>query len=185
VRDRLLLFDLGYFRYQLFSCIDRNGGYFLTRLKGNAAPLMVVQHRVHRGRARSLVGQRVRTVVAGLKRQILDIEVSVPFPRRVYGGRRSRATQHFRVVDVFDHRTRAHHLYFTKIAENSEVQMSFYERTGRGTVRFGEPVVIDRLLPGRSSTWQARQSSRVRAPSISSMSSCAASSWCGTGRGSW
>ena len=29
VAGRLLLFDLGYFRYQLFDCIDRNSGYFI------------------------------------------------------------------------------------------------------------------------------------------------------------
>ena len=32
VVGRLLLFDLGYFRYQLFDCIDRKGGYFIIRL---------------------------------------------------------------------------------------------------------------------------------------------------------
>ena len=32
VSGRLLLFDLGQFRYQLFDAIDRNGGYFITRL---------------------------------------------------------------------------------------------------------------------------------------------------------
>ena len=31
VRGKLLLFDLGYFRYQLFACITRNGGWFLSR----------------------------------------------------------------------------------------------------------------------------------------------------------
>jgi IS4 transposase len=33
VRDRLLLFDLGYFRYGLFDRIDAQGGYFISRLK--------------------------------------------------------------------------------------------------------------------------------------------------------
>ena len=36
VKRRLLLFDLAYFRYQLFDCIDRNGGYFITRPAANA-----------------------------------------------------------------------------------------------------------------------------------------------------
>ena len=35
VKDRLLLFDLGYYRYQLFSCIARQGGHFISRLKEN------------------------------------------------------------------------------------------------------------------------------------------------------
>lgn len=115
VKDRLLLFDLGYFRYQLFACITRNGGYFLTRLKGHANPLIVAQHRVHRGRARKLVGERLRDVVHGLKRQVLDIEVSVRFPRRVYAGRVHRATQTLRVVGIYDERSREHHLYITNI----------------------------------------------------------------------
>lgn len=38
---RLLLFDLGYFRYQLFDAIGRQGGYFLTRLKQNANPEII------------------------------------------------------------------------------------------------------------------------------------------------
>lgn len=33
VRDHLLMFDLGYFRYQLFACIGRNGGHFLPLLR--------------------------------------------------------------------------------------------------------------------------------------------------------
>ena len=41
VEGRLLLFDLGYFRYQLFDAIDRNGGYFITRLAANADPCIV------------------------------------------------------------------------------------------------------------------------------------------------
>jgi IS4 transposase len=44
VRDKLLLFDLGYFRYQLFDCIARNKGFFLSRLKVNANPLITATH---------------------------------------------------------------------------------------------------------------------------------------------
>ena len=56
------LFDLGYFRYQLFACMERNGGYFLTRLEANANPLVVGLNRVHRGRALALVGARLQQV---------------------------------------------------------------------------------------------------------------------------
>jgi len=51
VEGRLLLFDLGYFRYQLFDVIDRNGGYSITRLAANADPCIVATHRQWRGRA--------------------------------------------------------------------------------------------------------------------------------------
>lgn len=115
VKDRLLLFDLGYFRYQLFDCITRNGGFFLTRLKGNANPLIVAQHRRHRGRARKLIGRRLRDVVEGMQRQVLDIEVEVTFPRRVYAGRVRRDSQRLRVVGILDERSHEYHLYVTNL----------------------------------------------------------------------
>jgi len=115
VRDHLLMFDLGYFRYQLFACIGRNGGYFLTRLKGNADPTIVAVNRVHRGRAIPLVGQRLRDVVSRMQRQVLDVEVEVRFPRRRYGGRVHRDTQRLRVVGLLNRETGQYHLYVTNV----------------------------------------------------------------------
>src|SRR5207249_2842123 len=60
VRDRLLMFDLGYFRYQLFDCIDRNGGYFISRLKENANPEITATLRQWRGRSVPLGGVWLR-----------------------------------------------------------------------------------------------------------------------------
>lgn len=115
VRDRLLLFDLGYFRYQLFACIDRQGGYFLTRLKANANPLIVAIHRVHRGRAVAVVGERLRSCIDRLQREVLDVDVRVRFDRRRYGGRTHRDEQQFRVVGIRDARTDEYHLYITNV----------------------------------------------------------------------
>ena len=115
VRDHLLMFDLGYFRYQLFACIGRNGGYFLTRLKGNADPTIVAVNRVHRGRAISLVGERLRDVVSRMQRHVLDVEVEVRFPRRSYGGRVHRDTQRLRVVGLLNRETGEYHLYVTNV----------------------------------------------------------------------
>jgi putative transposase len=52
VKDRLLLFDLGYYQFRLFARIARCGGYFLTRLKENANPVITA---VHRGSGKSLL----------------------------------------------------------------------------------------------------------------------------------
>ena len=49
VKGRLLLFDLGYFRYALFAAIHQQGGFFLTRLKDNANPTLRCLHRRYRG----------------------------------------------------------------------------------------------------------------------------------------
>lgn len=115
VKDHLLLFDLGYFRYQLFDCIRRNGGYFVTRLKKNANPLIVAANRLHRGRAVKLVGERLRDVVARLDREVLDVEVEVEFSRRAYAGRTRRARQHLRVVGIKNAESGEYHLYVTNL----------------------------------------------------------------------
>lgn len=115
VRDHLLIFDLGYFRYQLFDCIRRNGGFFVTRLKKNANPEIVATNRLWRGRAVDLVGKRLLDVVGRLNRQVLDVEVEVRFSRRKYGGTRRRATRQLRVVGLMDEATREYHLYITNL----------------------------------------------------------------------
>ena len=87
VRDRLFLFDLGYFRYRLFARITQNGGYFLTRLKWIANPTIVDVNRTHRGRAIPLVGERLRDVIGRMSRETLDVMVEMRFKRRRYGPR--------------------------------------------------------------------------------------------------
>lgn len=115
VKDRLLLFDLGYFRYQLFDCIRRNRGFFLTRLKKNANPLIVGVNRVHRGRAVDLVGKRLRDVIDRLDREVLDVDVEVEFSHRVYAGRVRRARQRLRIVGLRDSESGEYHLYVTNL----------------------------------------------------------------------
>jgi putative transposase len=115
VENRLLLFDMGYFRYQLFDCIRRNGGYFLTRLKSHANPVIVAVHRQWRGASVPLVGERLQDVLARLQRGILDVEIEVAFPRRSYCGKRSRDTARFRLVGIRDAETGDYHLYVTNL----------------------------------------------------------------------
>ena len=79
VEGRLLLFDLGYFRYQRFDAIDRNGGSFITRLAANADPCIVATHRQWRARSIELEGKRLKEVAGRLKQDVLDVEVEVAF----------------------------------------------------------------------------------------------------------
>ena len=115
VEGRLLLFDLGYFRYQLFDCIDRNGGYFITRLATNADPRIVATHRQWRGRSIELVGKRLGEVAERLKRDVLDVEVEVVFKRRVYGGIRRTARRRLRLVAVRLPDSSEYRFYLTNI----------------------------------------------------------------------
>jgi putative transposase len=115
VKDSLLLFDLGYFKYQLFDCIRRNGGFFVSRMKKNANPKIVAVHKKWRGRSVPVVGEYLLDVVKRLQRQILDVEIEVDFKRRPYGGKRSGASARFRLVGVLDDETKEYHLYVTNL----------------------------------------------------------------------
>jgi IS4 transposase len=115
VKDRLLLFDLAYFRFQLFSCITRNGGFFIVRLKKSADPLIVEANRKWRGASVPLVGRRVSEVLERLQRDTLDVIVEVAFKRRVYASIRHTDRERFRLVGVRDPVTREYHLYLTNI----------------------------------------------------------------------
>jgi putative transposase len=115
VRDRLMLFDLGYYRFQLFDCIRRQGGFFVSRLKERANPIITAVHRRWRGRSVPLVGERLQDVLARLQRQSLDVEVEVQFQRHSYGGHRSTARARFRLVGVRDAKSGRYHLYLTNV----------------------------------------------------------------------
>jgi len=51
IKDSILLIDLGFYKYQMFTRIKENGGYFVSRLKSNANPLIIETHRSCRGRS--------------------------------------------------------------------------------------------------------------------------------------
>jgi DDE family transposase len=76
VAGRLLLFDLGYFRWQLFDRIRANGGYFISRLRDDANPVIAAENRRWRGASRKLVGQRLREVKLGLAREVVNVPCS-------------------------------------------------------------------------------------------------------------
>ena len=115
VEGRLLLFDLGYFSYSLFDRIDQNDGYFLSRLKANANPLIVDVHRRWRGRSVPVADRRLRDVLGSLQRQVLDVEGRVEFDRRSYRGKKSRARRTFRIVAIRNHDTGEYHVYVTNV----------------------------------------------------------------------
>lgn len=115
VKDRLLLFDLGYHRFQLFACIDREGGYFVTRLKKSDNPLVTGLNQNPRGRKVSLLGHRLKPLLKKLKRSVIDVEVELSYRKRKYGGSRSGATYRCRLVGIFNEETKCHHTYLTNI----------------------------------------------------------------------
>ncbi len=110
-----MLLDLAYFKYRRFALIDENGGYFVSRLKKNANPVITAELREWRGRAIPLEGSKINDVVDELQRQYIDVEVEVGFKRGPYNGTRSLDTKRFRVVGVWDSDADDYHLYITNL----------------------------------------------------------------------
>nr|QNO51271.1 hypothetical protein ILBEGJOJ_00001 [Methanosarcinales archaeon ANME-1 ERB6] len=115
LRDRILLIDLGYFKYLFFDRIDGYGGYFVSRLKGNANPLIVGVNRKCQGNSVDVVGKKLRDVLPRLKREILDVEVEVEFKRRKYKGKQNTVKRRFRMVCAFNSESGKYHTYLTNI----------------------------------------------------------------------
>ena len=115
VEGRLLLLDLGYYSFHLFDRIDRNGGFYLSRLKSNANVLIVKANRVWRGNSIPVEGRRLKEILGSLKREVLDVQVEVRFLRRKYGDRRSRGTGTARLVALRDEESGRYHCYLTNV----------------------------------------------------------------------
>lgn len=115
VKDRLLLFDKGYYRFQLFACIHRQGGFFITRLKDKANPKIIGQHRTWRGASVAVVGQRLQAVLCRLQRDVIDLQVDLRFHKRAYNGKRGGASFPCRLVGIKNQVTGAYWLYVTNI----------------------------------------------------------------------
>jgi hypothetical protein len=110
-----VLIDLGFFGYRLFDRIDRNKGFFISRLKDTANPLIVDVHQTPRGDAIPLLGKRIQDLVNALHRQIIDVQVQVNIQRRKYKGRRRTIRRTFRLVGIRHPQSGKYHLYITNI----------------------------------------------------------------------
>lgn len=115
VKDHLLLFDLGYFKFAVFDQIKRLGGHFITRLHGNADPKIVSVNRSCRGRSIDLIGRKVRDCLESLKRGVLDVMVEVQVTRRIYRGKKTTVPVVMRLVGILNDETGEYHLYLTDL----------------------------------------------------------------------
>ena len=82
VKDIILLFDLGFYKYQLFSRIVENGGFFVSHLKSNANPLIISTNQVCDCHDIDLKGKHLRDIKLENCDDIFDVNVEVSFDRR-------------------------------------------------------------------------------------------------------
>ncbi len=116
IKDRVLLIDLGFYKHQLFARIKENGGYFVSRLKEIADPLIMDVHSTCCGNSIDVKGKYLSEVLPKLKRQILDVEVEISFKRRNYKGKERKDSELFRLVAVFNEEEDKYHVYLTNIS---------------------------------------------------------------------
>ena len=115
VRGLLLLFDLGYYRYQLFAAIHRQGGFFVTRLKEHANPTVLQLHRAYRGNRIPVEGAALQEFKDRLQRQVFDADVEIRYRSRAYRERRRGHVLRVRLVGLLDEARGLHHWYLTNL----------------------------------------------------------------------
>jgi IS4 transposase len=116
IKDRILLIDLGFYEHHMFARIAENGGYFISRLKATANPLIISVISICPGNSIDLVGKHLNEVLPKLRRQILDAVVEIKFKRRGYRGKASSDVAQFRLVAVYNKEERKYHIYITNIS---------------------------------------------------------------------
>lgn len=116
VKNRILLLDLGYYKHHAFTRIVENGGFFISRLKKTAEPVIVAENTHCRGNDINVVGERISEVLPRLKRQRLDVMVEVPIKRRRYNGKQRKDIVQFRLVAVYNEEAGNYHAYLTNIS---------------------------------------------------------------------
>ena len=115
VKGRLMLFDLGYYRFSLFNRLDQLGGFYVSRMKTTANPKIVAVNHRTAGQATALEGKSLQEVLPRLKRQSFDLMVEKTYKTRAYKGVRQMHTRRCRLVGIRNDETGQYHAYFTNI----------------------------------------------------------------------
>jgi IS4 transposase len=120
IKDRILLIDLGFYKHQLFAKIKENEGYFVSRLKGSANPLITDLHNTCPGNSIDVKGKYLSEILPKLKRQVLDVEVEISFKRPNYNGKSKTRmdTERFRLIAVYNIDEEKYHVYLTNISKD-------------------------------------------------------------------
>ena len=137
MKDRLLLMDLGYYDFSLFERIERNGGYFISRMKDNANPVITGVHGKCRGRSVNLVGRNLQDVLPKLRRKSFDVEVELKVKRRKYGDKTNVVPRRFRAVGIYNDESCAYHVYNDR---NKSVMLDWRRRSRNSLFLSSTPV---------------------------------------------
>lgn len=115
VKGKLLLFDLGYFSYKLFHDIDTNGGYFISRLKNCANPLIVEDNSPHKVWNACYLGKKLKGILKCNIGAILDFKTLIKVRPRRNCPESEIIPRYMRVVCIYNLEEERYHCYITNI----------------------------------------------------------------------
>jgi putative transposase len=119
IRDRILLVDLGFFKTQLFTRVEENGGYFVSRIRKNMDPFIVsIESGILEEKREGFIGKRVSELTEQLSGKDLDAVVKIAFKRRAYKGKQRKDEMHVRLVATYNCEEEKYHIYITNIKKD-------------------------------------------------------------------
>jgi hypothetical protein len=108
LKNRLIIFDLGFFKMGLFKEIDAAGGYFLSRLRKQSNPVILKAHT--RGLKRT-AGMKLKEVQELATGGVIDADALMSYVNKPL--KHLPSTAQFRVVALFNEREQTWHRYVT------------------------------------------------------------------------
>lgn len=115
VKDRILLFDLGYFGFKNFGEIMKHEGFFVARLKSNSNPFILRSLKQHRGRTVSVENRRLSEIKDKLRREVADFEVWATTNQSKNPKTLEKSALPLRVVGLWDEAAKEYHFYITNL----------------------------------------------------------------------
>ena len=116
IRDRILLFDLGFYKYGLFSKIQENGGYFVSRVKSNANPLIVKLNSGCKINNAQINGKNLADVLKSINGETLDVNVEVSYHNNKKH-KKNLILKEFRIIAIYNEEFEKYHTYITNISD--------------------------------------------------------------------
>ena len=115
VKGKLLLFDLGYFSYKLFHDIDTCGGYFISRLKDCADPLIVEDNSAHKVWNSCFLGKKLKEILQCNIGAVLDFKTLIKVRPYRNCSDSEIINRYMRVVCIYNLEEGRYHRYITNI----------------------------------------------------------------------
>jgi putative transposase len=119
IKDRILLVDLGFYKNQMFTRVEENGGYFVSRIKKNMDPIVVsIEEGVPKTKCKEFMGKPISGCIQQLSGKDVDAVVKIAFKRRKYKGKQKKDEMLVRLVAVYNDEDEKHHKYITNIQKD-------------------------------------------------------------------